>query len=111
MKTVSCKTVVVASSLALLAALSAAPAAAGAENLDYSYPPLGKFESNKTRDEVRAELFQAIKDGSLAQATNTGPLVTPRTPPSSLTREAVMAEAIQWVRDHHGDNHYMGGAS
>jgi Domain of unknown function (DUF4148) len=107
MKSLSSKSLVVASGLAILAAFTALPAAA--ENLDYSYPSLGKFESTKTRAEVRAELFKAIHDGSLAQNTNSGPLITPASPASRLSREAVLADAIEWTRAQNSSHIYMGG--
>lgn len=93
---VTIKTLTVAAGLFSLAALSVAPAVAGSD--DFNYPPQQKFESTKTRDQVRAEYFQAVQQGAIAK--NDYEFAQPdRAFASTKTREEVTAEYLQAAKD------------
>jgi Domain of unknown function (DUF4148) len=79
--------------------------AALAGERDYSTEAEKPFQSTKTRAEVMEEYFQARKDGTLPQAGETSDMfatVKPA-PTSTLTREEVMADTIEWLRTHGWD--------
>ena len=136
MKASLIKTMALATGFVSLTALSVVSAMAGAEDSTQS------VQAGKTRAEVRAEYFQAVREGTLAntsemdegtyrtlttakglamkggkalaQATESGTnpdgsslsATAPST--SSLTREAVRADTLEWLRLHRGDIQ-MGG--
>jgi hypothetical protein len=101
-----------AGSLACMAAVQVMPAAAS----DNDYPPASKQsqQSTKTRAEVRAEYLQALKEGTLpitseSDASPFGSAMSAKAPaPSSLTRQAVRADTLEWLRLNRGDVQ-MGG--
>ena len=122
MKASLIKTLAVASGFACLTALSVGPAMASDKDI---------AQPGKTRAEVRAEYLQAVREGTLpnttemdetsyramtarghatkdgnalAQASESG--ANPAG--SSLTREAVRADTLEWLRLHRGDKQ-MGG--
>ena len=113
MKTLSVRTVAMASGLASLAVLSVVPAMAEG-SYDYPAPTAQSIQSTKTRADVRAEYQQAIKDGTLRNnLSDSGetPLMSfssARVPASTLTREAVRADTVEWQRLHQSDVQ-MGG--
>lgn len=107
MKTSLIKTIAMASGFASLAAFSVAPAMADG-SYDYPAPAAQSIESTKTRAEVRAEVQQAVKDGTLRELSDSGetPVITfmsAGAPASTLTREAVRADTIEWLRLNRAD--------
>lgn len=136
MKSLSIKTIAIASGLACLTGFYTVPTFAGEYAWDYR-SSVPKFQSTKTRAEVRAEYFQAVKEGTLAkpdwdtqyiastsgssltreqvraeysQAVKEGTLAKPdwdssfiASTPSTLTREAVQAETMEWLRAQRAD--------
>jgi uncharacterized membrane protein len=100
MKTLTLKTLIAVSSIAALTSLTIVPAAADTPKVDYSN--LTNFESIKSREQVKEEYFQAMKDGSLAKATAIATDVeTPfvaKSAPSNLMRDDVYAETVEWLR-------------
>ena len=132
MKASLIKTLALTSGFACLTALSVGPAMAGDKDI---------AQTGKTRAEVRAEYFQAVRDGTLPNAgemdestyramTARGPAIkggkdlaqasesgsspagsslSATAPPTGyLTREAVRADTVEWLRLHRGDLQ-MGG--
>jgi hypothetical protein len=103
MKTLTLKTLAAASCMVAMASLSVLPVYADSPK-DESLGTAATFESIKSRDEVRQEYFQAMKDGTLGNATDS--LVDADTPvlaksaPSSVQRQDVYAETIEWMRTH-----------
>ena len=117
MKASLIKTAALASGFACLTALSVGPAVAGDKDM---------AQTGKTRAEVRTEYLQAVKEGTLPHSRDmdertyramivkgspikgdkdlsaTAPTTTP------LTREAVRADTLEWLRLHRGDVQ-MGG--
>ena len=88
------------SSILALAALASVPAAADTSKVDYSNAT--NFESVKGRDQVRDEYFQAVKEGSLAKATDSevdadSPALATAAP-SNFQRQDVYAATIEWMR-------------
>lgn len=96
MKSLSLKTITIVSTLACLSNFYTVPAFAGEYDWDYRSVP--KFESTKTRAEVRAEYFQAARDGTLARADWDTRYIA-STSESTLTREQVRAAYFQSVKD------------
>lgn len=99
-----------ATGAAALAAFSVVPAMADHHD-DPS--PAAQSQSTKTRAEVRAEYLQAVKDGTLPNISEAGetPVISAmsaKAPTSTLTREAVRADTIEWLRLHRGDEVQMG---
>jgi Domain of unknown function (DUF4148) len=73
------------------------------------YPRIAQSsQGTKTRDEVRAELFQAIKEGTMVSNNEWDYLRSAQAPVSNLTRAQVYAETVEWLRVHRGDV-MMGG--
>ncbi len=102
MKTSSFKTLAVATGLAALTAFSGGSALAG--DPDYDYVLHSKpFMGTHTRDQVRAEYAQAAKDGTLPQVSDYALPMTAKARPSSLSRDAVYADTIEWLRVSRGD--------
>ena len=100
MKTLTFKTLVAASSLVAMASLSVLPVYADTPE-DESMTKLN-FESTKSSEQVREEYFQALKEGSLARATDTevdadSPAIA-KSAPSNLQRQDVYAETLEWMR-------------
>jgi hypothetical protein len=101
-----------AGSLACMAAFQVVPAAAA----DNDYPPadMQSQQSSKTRAEVRSEYLQALKEGTLPITSESdtgsfGSAMSAKAPaPSPLTRQAVRADTIEWLRLNRGDVQ-MGG--
>ena len=92
--------ILVVSSILTLAGLSSIPAAADTPKVDYSNAT--NFESVKSREQVREEYFQAVKDGSLAKATDAevdadAPALA-KAVPSDVQRQDVYAETLEWMR-------------
>jgi hypothetical protein len=88
------------SSILVLASLTSVPAAADTSKVDYSNAT--NFESVKSRDQVRGEYFQAMKEGSLAKAGDTevdadSPALA-KAAPSNLQRQDVYAATVEWMR-------------
>jgi Domain of unknown function (DUF4148) len=105
MTRLSFKTLTVATGVASLAALYSVSALA--DDIGYPFKP-DVFQSSKTRDEVRAEYFKAVKDGTLPQIGEGSAAVTTAASSSNLTREAVLADTVEWLRVHRNDI-VMGG--
>lgn len=118
MKASLIKTLALASGFACLTALSVGPAVAGDKDI---------AQTGKTRAEVRAEYLQAVREGTLPNTSEmdegTYRAMTARGPAikggkalakasesgtSPLTREAVRADAVEWLRLHRNDIQ-MGG--
>jgi Domain of unknown function (DUF4148) len=104
MTSLSFKTLTIAAGVASLAALYSVSALA--EDIGYPFKT-EVFQSTKTRDEVRAEYFKAVKDGTLPQVGEGSAPVTAAST-SNLTREAVLADTVEWLRVHRNDI-VMGG--
>lgn len=101
MKTSSFKTWAVATGLALTA-FSGGAALAG--DPDYDYALQSKpFMGTNTREQVRAEYAQATKDGTLPQVSDYALPTIAKAPLSSVSREAVYADTIEWLRVTRGD--------
>ena len=106
MKVSIIKPLALAGSLACMAAFQVLPAAAGE-----IYPPEDTHaqQSNKTRAEVRAEYLQALNEGliptnsELDSGAYDRAMSAKASGPSSLTREAVQADAIEWMKLYSGD--------
>jgi Domain of unknown function (DUF4148) len=96
MKTLTFKSVVAISSLVALASLSVLPAYADTPKDESLGIP--NFESTKSRDEVRQEYFQAVKDGSLAVAYDPESPAVAHVAPSGIMHEDVYAETVEWLR-------------
>jgi Domain of unknown function (DUF4148) len=101
MKSKSFKTLAITAGLVSLSTIFSASAWADEGN----WKPEKPFESTKTVEQVRAEYFQAQKDGTLPAV---GETYTAITPPSTLTRQAVFADTVEWLRVTRGDV-MMGG--
>ena len=103
MNTSLSKTMAVSLGLASLAVFSVVPAMAEA---DYPAPVAHSIESIKTSAEVRAEYQQAVKDGTLRNQSDSGEtqmITSAAAPASTLTRDDVRADTIEWLRLHRGD--------
>lgn len=96
MKTLTLKTLAVASGIVALASFTVLPVYA--ETPKDEFLGIANFESTKSRDEVQQEYFQAMKDGSLAVAYDADSPVVVGTSTSSLNREDVYAETVEWMR-------------
>jgi Domain of unknown function (DUF4148) len=96
MKTFTFKTVAAASGVVMLASLTVLPAFADTSKVDYSN--LTNFESTKSREQVRQEYFDAMKDGSLAVAPDSDAPVLSKSVPSNIFRQDVVAETIEWLK-------------
>ena len=102
MKTSSFKTLAVATGLASLTAFQGGSALA--EGLDYHLALQHKpFVSATNREQVRADYSQAAKDGTLPSVSDYALPMTVKAPPSAISREAVYADTIEWLRVHRGD--------
>ena len=102
MKTSSFKTLAVATGLAALTAFSGGSALAG--DPDYNYVLQSKpFMGTLTRDQVRADYAQAAKDHTLPQVSDYALPMTAKAPPSSLSRNSVYADTVEWLRVSRGD--------
>lgn len=104
MKTLTFKTLAAASGLVAIASLSALPAYADSPK-DLTIEMAAKFESTFTRDQVQQGYFQALKEGSLAKATDSevdadSPALA-KAAPSNFQRQDVYAETIEWMRATH----------
>jgi Domain of unknown function (DUF4148) len=101
MKTLTLKTLAVASGIVALASISVLPVYADTPE-DESIGAAAKFESTKSRDEVQQEYFQAMKNGGLVHATDIA--LDADTPaladssPSDVQRDDVYAETVEWLR-------------
>lgn len=96
MKTLSFKTLAITSGLVSLTAFYGASAVAGE---DPNYTP--SYASTTTREQVRAEYLEAVKDGSLPvynEAISGEPLMA-KASPGTFTREQVRADYLQAVKD------------
>ena len=98
------------SSILALATLTSIPAAADTSKIDYSNAT--NFESVMSREQVREEYFQAVKDGSLAKATDPEvdadtPVLAKAAPSGDIQRQEVLAETVEWLRTK-GDDIGMG---
>ena len=102
MKTLSFKTLAVATGLASLTAFYGGSVLAGDPDYDYllQHKP---FVGTNTREQVRAEYFQAAKDGSLPLVSDYALPMTAKAPPSNVSREAMHADTIEWLRATRGD--------
>ena len=101
MKTLTFKTLAAASGLVALASLSVLPVYADTPE-DQSIQMAPSFESTKSRDEVLQVYFQAVKEGSLAKATDSevdadSPVLA-KSAPASVERQDVYAETLEWMR-------------
>lgn len=118
MKALFIKTLALTSGFACLTALSVGPAVAGDKDI---------AQTGKTRAEVRAEYLQAVREGTLPNTTEMddrtyGAMMergsakkdgkalahASESGTSPLTREAVRADTLEWLRLHRGDIQ-MGG--
>ena len=100
MKTLTFKTLVAASGLVAMASLSVLPVYADTPK-DESMTKLN-FESTKSSEQVREEYFQAMREGSLAKATDSevdadAPAIA-KSSPASVERQDVYAETLEWMR-------------
>jgi hypothetical protein len=101
MKTLTFKTLAAASSLVAIAGLSALPAYADSPK-DLTIEKPANFESTLSRDQVQQAYFQAVKEGSLAKASDTevdadSPALA-KSAPSDLQRQDVYAATVEWMR-------------
>ena len=102
-----------AGSLACMAAFQVMPAAAG-ESPDYPQATKQSQQSTNTRSEVRSEYLLALKEGTLPRTSESGAgpfgsaMLAKAPAPSSLTRQAVHADTIEWLKLDRGDVN-MGG--
>ena len=113
MKASFIKTLALASGFACLTAFTVGPAMAGDKDM---------AQTGKTRAEVRAEYLQAVREGTLPNAGEIddrtyGAMMARGSPikdgkalaqasesgRSPLTREAVRADTLEWLRLHRGD--------
>lgn len=100
MKTLTLKTIAVASGLVALAGLSVLPVYADTPK-DESIG-IAKFDSTKSRAEVQQECIQAMKNGGLVKATtiavdaDTPALAKAST--SNVSRNDVYVETVEWMR-------------
>ena len=103
MKTFTFKTLVAASGLVAMASLSVLPVYADSpKDLTIGTANFASFASTKSSDQVREEYFQAMKDGSLAKATDSevdadSPVLA-KAGPSNVQRQDVYAETLEWMR-------------
>jgi hypothetical protein len=72
---------------------------------DYPTPTLA---SNLTREQVRAEYFQAVKNGSIPAVNDWDMSFIANASSSTLTREAVRAETLEWLKASRGGDTQMG---
>jgi hypothetical protein len=106
MKTLTLKTLAVASGIVALASFSVLPAYADTPK-DESLGAVAKFDSTKSRDEVQQEYFVAMKNGGLVNATDIA--LDADTPalasaaPSNIQRVDVYAETVEWLRTKRDD--------
>jgi Domain of unknown function (DUF4148) len=113
MKTLTFKTLAAASGLVALASLSVLPVYADSpKDLTIGTASFANFESTKSRDQVREEYFQAMKEGGLARASGTevdadSPALA-KAPTSNLQRQDVYAETLEWMRATHSAEIGMG---
>ena len=101
MKTLTFKTLAAASGIVVLASFSVLPVYADSPK-DLTIGGAANFESTKSSEQVREEYFQAMKEGSLAKATDSevdadAPVLA-KTPSSSIQRQDVYAETLEWMR-------------
>jgi hypothetical protein len=111
MKTLTFKTLVAASGLVAMASLSVLPVYADSPK-DLTIGTAPNFESTKSREQVREEYFQAMREGSLAKATDSevdadSPAIA-KSSPSSVERQDVYAETLEWMRATHSAEIGMG---
>ena len=106
MKTLSLRTLAIVSGLACLNVYPVAQA----QSNDWNYPPQVKFESSLSREEVRTEYFKAAQQGTLTSRgeVDASPTIAATTFTSTLSREAVIAETLDWMRTQQSDV-MMGG--
>jgi hypothetical protein len=104
MKTLTFKTLAIASGLVALAGLSVLPVYADTPK-DESLG-IVSFESTKSRDEVQQEYLQAMKGGS-SEAYDIDTPVIASAASSSVLRDDVFAETVEWMRTK-GDDIGMG---
>lgn len=105
MKTFTLKTLAVVSGMVALASLAVLPAYADTPQ-DESMTKLN-FESTKSNEQVREEYFQAMKEGTLAKATDSevdadAPSLA-KAAPSDIQRHEVLAETVEWMRTKEAD--------
>ena len=104
MKASSFKTWAVATGLASLTAFQGGSALAEGFGLDYNLALQNKpFVSTTNREQVRAEYSQAAKDRSLPSVCDCALPMTAKAPSSAISRDAVYADTIEWLRVHRGD--------
>ena len=101
MKTLTFKTLVAASGLVAMASLSVLPVYADSPK-DLTIGSAPNFESTKSSEQVRQEYFQAMKEGTLAKATDSevdadSPVLA-TAGPSNVQRQDVYAETLEWMR-------------
>ena len=101
MKTLTFKTLVAASGLVAMASLSVLPVYADSPK-DLTIGTAPNFESTKSSEQVREEYFQAMKEGSLAKATDSevdadAPVLA-KAATSNVQRQDVYAETLEWMR-------------
>ena len=101
MKTLTFKTLVAASGLVAMASLSVLPVYADSPK-DLTIGSAPNFESIKSSEQVRQEYFQAMKEGTLAKATDSevdadSPVLA-TAGPSNVQRQDVYAETLEWMR-------------
>ena len=104
MKTSSFKTLAVATGLASLAAFQGGSALAEGFGLDYNFALQDKpFVSTTTREQVHTAYLQAAKDGALPSVGDYALPMTAKAPASNISRDAVYADTVEWLRVHRGD--------
>lgn len=96
MKTLTFKTVAAISGLVALASLAVLPAYADTPK-DESFGT-SSFESTKSRDEVQQAYLQAMSNGSLIAAYDVDTPATSSVAQSSILRDDVYAETVEWLR-------------
>lgn len=102
MKTSSFKKLAVATGLASLTAFQGGSALA--EGLDYNLALQDKpFASTTTREQVHTAYLQAAKDGSLPSVCDCALPMTATAPTSNISRDAVYADTLEWLRVSRGD--------
>ena len=118
MKVSIVKSLALVGSLACIAAFQAIPAAAQDNSFqDHKLAQLSdqSQQGAKTRSQVRSEYLQAVKDGTIpvyypdsGVGSFSSAASSEAAALSSLTRQAVIADTIEWMRLHRGDVQ-MGG--
>ena len=83
---------IIAATVIAFASLSSVSAFAGGDSQDFFTTTASN--STLTRAQVRADLFKAQKEGTMARGGESADFVTAQAPTTGLTRNQVRAEAL-----------------